>query len=50
MKELRKKSLVALPIENLSMIRKTTIVYHKTFSHVEIIDKIAAAYHEITRQ
>lgn len=49
-KELRKKSLVALPIENLSMIRETTIVYHKTFNHVEIIEKIAAAYHEITRQ
>lgn len=49
-KELRKKSLVALPIENLSMIRETTIVYHKTFNHVEIIEKIAAAYHEVTRQ
>lgn len=49
-KDLRKKSLVALPIENLSMIRETTIVYHKTFNHVEIIEKIAAAYHEVTRQ
>lgn len=49
-KELSKKSLVALPIENLSMTRETTIVYHKTFNHVEIIEKIAAAYHEIRRQ
>lgn len=49
-KELSKKSLVALPIENLSMTRETTIVYHKTFNHVEIIEKIAAAYQEIRRQ
>lgn len=50
MKELSKKSLVALPIENLSMTRETTIVYHKTFNHVEIIERIAAAYHDIARQ
>mgnify|MGYP003521659182 FL=1 len=49
-KELKKKSLVALPIENLSMTRETTIVYHKTFNHVEIIERIAAAYHDIARQ
>lgn len=49
-KELQKKSLVALPIENLSMTRETTIVYHKTFNHVEIIERIAAAYHDIARQ
>lgn len=50
MKELRKKSLVALPIENLSMTRETTIVYHKTFNHVEIIERIATAYQEIAKQ
>lgn len=49
-KELQKKSLVALPIENLSMTRETTIVYHKTFNHVEIIERIAATYHDIARQ
>lgn len=49
-KELQKKSLVALPIENLSMTRETTIVYHKTFNHVKIIERIAAAYHDIARQ
>ena len=49
-KELQKKSLVALPIENLSMTRETTIAYHKTFNHVEIIERIAAAYHDIARQ
>ena len=50
MKELRKNSLVALPIENLSMTRETTIVYHKTFNHVEIIERIASAYQEIAKQ
>ena len=49
-KELHKKSLVALPIENLSMTRETTIVYHKTFNHVEIIERIAAAYNDIAKQ
>lgn len=44
--ELSKGTLVALPIENLSMIRETTIVYHKTFTHTEIVDKIARNYNE----
>lgn len=45
--ELRKGTLVALPIENLSMVRETTIVYHKTFSHTEIVDRIAKNYNEM---
>ena len=50
-KEIKKHILVALPIENLSMIRETTIVYHKTFDHVEIVERIAAAYNEtVSRQ
>ena len=44
--ELSKGTLVALPIENLSMIRETTIVYHKTFTHTEIVDRIARNYNE----
>ncbi len=43
-KEIRKGSLVALPIENLAMTRETTIVYHKTFTHTEMIERIAKAY------
>lgn len=31
-RELRKGQLVALPIENLSMVRETRIVYHKNFT------------------
>lgn len=33
LKEVNKGSLVSLPIENLSMIRETAIVYDKSFSH-----------------
>ena len=44
--EFSKGTLVALPIENLSMIRETTIVYHKTFTHTEIVDRIARNYNE----
>lgn len=44
--ELSKGTLVALTIENLSMIRETTIVYHKTFTHTEIVDRIARNYNE----
>lgn len=45
-KEIRKGQLVALPIENLSMTRETTIVYHKTFTHTEMIARIAKVYGE----
>lgn len=44
LKDIKKRSLVALPIENLSMIRETTLVYHKTFTHTETVEKIARAY------
>ena len=46
LKELNKGSLVSLPIENLSMIRETAIVYDKSFSHPEIVDEIAKSYLE----
>lgn len=46
-KEIRKGSLVALPVENLSMTRETTIVYHKTFTHTEMIERIAKVYSEV---
>lgn len=44
LKEVNKGSLVSLPIENLSMIRETAIVYDKSFSHLEIVDEIAKSY------
>ncbi len=45
MDELRKGKLTALPIENLSMVRETRIVYNKDFSHEEILHEITGLYH-----
>ncbi len=46
MDELRKGKLVALPIENLSMLRETNIVYNKDFSHLDILKDIIRLYRE----
>ena len=48
MDELRKGKLVALPIENLSMVRETRIVYNKDFSHPELLQRITKTYLETT--
>ncbi len=48
-KELRKGKLVALPIENLSMVRETRIVYSRDFAHEEILQAITRAYQETLR-
>lgn len=45
-KELRKGKLVALPIENLSMVRETRIVYSTDFAHKEILQEITKVYQE----
>lgn len=47
--ELRKGKITVLPIENLSMVRDTSILYHKTFSHTDVIQHIARVYHETTK-
>lgn len=43
-KELRRGELVALPIENLSLVRETRIVYSKDFAHPEILQAITKEY------
>ena len=48
-KEIRKRKLAALPIENLSMIRETRIVYNKDFEHQEILQAIMKVYHETVK-
>ena len=45
MDELRKKKLTALPVENLSMVRETRIVYNRDFSYVDILQEINRLYH-----
>ena len=46
MDEVRKGKITVLPIENLSMIRETNIVYHKDFIDVGILKDISKLYRE----
>ena len=50
MDELRKGKITVLPIENLSMVRETNIIYHKTFSHPDTLQHIARVYHETAKR
>ena len=45
LKELRKGNLVALPIENLSMLREMNIVYNRDFPHLDMLNEITGLYH-----
>lgn len=47
--ELRKGQLVALPIENLSMVRETRIVYNRDFAQQEVLQDILRVYQETLR-
>ena len=49
MDELHKGKLAALPIENLSMVRETNIVFRRDFGHDEITQRIMAIYRETVR-
>lgn len=44
MDELRKGKITVLPIENLSMIRETNILYHHDFEHIEVLQAITKIY------
>ena len=46
LREVRKKKLTIVPIENLSMARETNIVYHKSFAHTEVLQDITQLYHD----
>lgn len=48
-RELRKKQLIALPIENLSMVRETRIVYNKDFTNKEVLQDLMRIYQETRR-
>lgn len=48
--ELRKRKLTALPIENLSMVRETRIVYNKDFTSHDILRTILHVYQETLRE
>ena len=49
MDELRKKKITALPIENLSMVRETKIVYNQDFSYFDILQEMIRTYHELVK-
>ena len=49
LRELHKGSLIALPIENLSMVRETRLVYNKDFRRKDILRTITQAYRETVR-
>lgn len=41
---LRKGKIAALPVENLSMVRETRIVYNKDFTHTDMLNEIIKTY------
>lgn len=49
MDELRKGKLTALPIENLSMVRQTNLLYLRDFEHSDILRDLTRLYGEMTR-
>jgi DNA-binding transcriptional LysR family regulator len=48
MDEIRKGKITALPIENLSMVRETKIIYNKDFHYLDILQEITKTYQEMT--
>ena len=48
--ELKKGKITVLPIENLSMIRETNILYHEDFNHNDILQAITRIYRETAKQ
>lgn len=49
MDELRKGKITLLPVENLSIIRETTLIYQRDFSHKAVLDEIVRLYYEVAR-
>ncbi len=45
--ELRKKKIVCLPIEDLSMVREINLVYSRHFEHPELLHEIVQDYKEV---
>ena len=50
LRDLEKNHFKSISIENLSMIRELNIVYHKDFSHVDILSEIVAMYQNHKKQ
>lgn len=50
LRDLEKNHFKSVSIENLSMIRELNIVYHKDFSHVDILSEIVSMYQKHKKQ
>ncbi|MCQ2435551.1 MAG: LysR family transcriptional regulator [Clostridia bacterium] len=49
MDEVKKGKLIVLPIENLSMLRETNMVYNKDFEHIDVLQGISGMYMNLAR-
>ena len=47
--EVKKKKIVIVPVENLSIVRETNIAYLNEFERPDILNEIIRYYHEILR-
>lgn len=47
--EIKKRKIVILPVENLSMMRETNIVYRDDFSQNDLLQGIVKSYHDTLR-
>lgn len=45
--EIKKKQLIALPIENLSVVRETNIIYNQSFTNFYLLQEIYRIYQEV---
>lgn len=50
LRDIEKNHFKSVSIENLSMIRELNIVYHKDFSHVDILSEIVSMYQSEKKQ
>ena len=47
--ELKKKKIVVLPVENLSMVREINIAYQSDFTQMDVLHDIVKCYRETLR-
>ena len=47
--ELKKKKLVVLPVENLSMVREINLAYQSDFTQTDMLRDIVRSYRETLR-
>ncbi len=49
MDEIRKGKIVSLPIENLSMIRETSLVYRQDFNYIDLLNDFVRLYQQLAK-